>query len=359
VERAFKTFLHSHVEVMAGYLGHSVADRKDIEARRSFADRLHKKLKTPGETVSMNISPEELQRVCDAWADNVYGNEAHSGLGGMTPNQRAADWRGRVFRVENERALDLLFMPVPGNDGIRTVSKKGLRITPDLHGLKLRGHYIGVDLAALVGQRVLCCMDDDCPGRVYMYHPETDEYLGKAEHPGLMGWTGEQVREVALAAARRQKAELAAAGKEWKEASRQANVANIANEILAAAAFRVGKEYRAGEEVAKHVTVAHVTPALKQAKRALAGDFAPPSDEERARVEASVAHLMEPAKPAGFVVPENGQARVELWRELYDRHAAGGELDGEARRWFHSFARTIDCKAYCAVHGLTPPAQAA
>jgi hypothetical protein len=169
-----------------------------------------------------------------------------------------------------------------------------------------------------------------------------------------MGWTKERIREVAIAAARRQKAALAAAGKEWRKAAGRASVSNIANEILEAAAFRAKDE-----PAPTHETVVHRTPALKEAARALGGDFAPPSDEERARVMASVAHLLNPAKPAGFVVPESGQARVELWRELYDRHTAGGELEDEARRWFHMFARTYDGKAYCAVHGLTPPEERA
>ncbi|MFC1524698.1 DDE-type integrase/transposase/recombinase, partial [Thermodesulfobacteriota bacterium] len=40
IERFFKTFSHDIVELMPGYIGHNVNDRKAIEARRSFADRL-------------------------------------------------------------------------------------------------------------------------------------------------------------------------------------------------------------------------------------------------------------------------------------------------------------------------------
>lgn len=63
VERVFKTFLHSHVELMQGYIGHNVAQRSDIEARKSFADRLFKKMQDREARVELAVSPEELQRI--------------------------------------------------------------------------------------------------------------------------------------------------------------------------------------------------------------------------------------------------------------------------------------------------------
>ena len=43
VERALGTFSHGIVELLPGYIGHSVSDRKAIEARKSFAERLMKR----------------------------------------------------------------------------------------------------------------------------------------------------------------------------------------------------------------------------------------------------------------------------------------------------------------------------
>ncbi|WP_425646786.1 hypothetical protein [Agrobacterium leguminum] len=40
VERIIKTFQHEVGPQLSGYIGHSVADRKAIEGRKSFAQRL-------------------------------------------------------------------------------------------------------------------------------------------------------------------------------------------------------------------------------------------------------------------------------------------------------------------------------
>lgn len=349
VERAFKTFLHSHVEVMAGYLGHNVAERKAIESRKSFANRLYKKLKTPGEEVRLNLSPEELQKICDDWAHYVYGNAPHGGLDGITPNQKAAAYDESVKRIADERALDVLLLPVPvpGKNGIRTVGKKGLRITTAIAGLKIPGHYFSVDTAALKGQRVLVRFDDTCLGRVLMFTPDTNEYLGMAENPALMGWTQEDVQNVAVASERKRKALVAAEKKAWREAAKRADVTNIGNEIIATAKRKAAK----AAPVPAHETVVYTTPALEQAARARTGDFTAPTAEEHARAMANLERLMTP-EPTGFVVPESMGQQLEFWRGLYERRAAGEPLAEEEQHWFLSFAQTPTCKAYCRLHGL-------
>ena len=348
VERAFKTFLHQHVELLAGYLGHNVAERKAIEARKSFADRLYKKLRTPGEEVRMNLSPEELQKICDDWAEYSYANEPHGGLDGMTPNQKAAACADMIKYVPDERALDVLLLPVPGKNGIRTVTKKGLRITTDICGLKIPGHYFSVDTAALKGQRVLVRFDDTCLGRVLLFTPNTHEYLGTAEHPGLMGMTQEDVRNVAVASERKRKAVLAAEKKAWRAAAKRADVVNIATEIIEEAKRRAA----ASAPLPQQATALYTTPALEQAARARKGDFTVPTAEEQAKARAAVAHLLEPEQLKGFEVPESVGKKLELWRQLYNQRAAGETLEAEAETWFWVFAKTEYCKEYCRVHGL-------
>lgn len=348
VERAFKTFLHSHIEIMQGYLGHSVAERKDIEARKSFADRLYKKMKTPGEQISLNISPEELQRVCDQWAEHVYGNEPHSGIEGMTPNQKAAAYNGSIKRVKDERALDVLLLPVPGNNGIRTVRKPGIAITSKQHGLTIKGHYFSADLTPLMGRKVLVRLDDTDLGRVYLFDPVTEEYLGKAEHPGWLGWTPEQVRNAAIAAVRKQKAEIAEGKKEWRKTAKRADVSNIADEIIETAVRRAAK----AAPTSAHETIVHTTNQLEQATRTFTGDFTTPTAEEHAHAMANLESMIAPEQPKGFVVPQEIGDKLTLWHSLYDRKAAGEALEDDAQRWFTSFAKNEICKAYCLLHGL-------
>lgn len=352
VERVFKTFLHQHVELMQGYIGHNVAQRKGIEARKSFAERLFKKmLREPEARLELAVSPEELQRVCDAWAEAKYANTVHGSLNGKTPNQKAAEYTGPVYRIEDERALDVLLLPCPGQNGLRTVSKKGIRLTSKVHGFSLGGHYIGVDLGPLQGRDVLVRMDDTDLGLIRLFDPTTHEYLGKAEHPGLRGWTTEQVRQVAVNAVRNQKAFITNARKQTKAAARAADVKDIANEILQAAIRGAAKQpVRTGPEQ----TVAFVNKSLEQAARTFTGDFTPPTEAQQERAMAKLEQLTQP-KPTGFAAPKGRQERMEYWRELMDKAALGEAMSEEASHWWFSFAQTYECKAYCKIHGIMLP----
>lgn len=352
VERVFKTFLHQHVELMQGYIGHNVAQRKGIEARKSFAERLFKKmLREPEARLELAVSPEELQRVCDAWAEAMYGNAAHGSLEGKTPNQKAAEYTGPVYRIEDERALDVLLLPCPGQNGLRTVSKKGIRLTNKVYGFSLGGHYIGADLGPLQGRDVLVRMDDTDLGLIRLYDPTTHEYLGKAEHPGLRGWTAKEVRQVAVNAVRSQKAFITKARKQTKAAAKAADVKDIANEILQAAIRRNAKQPARTEP---EQTVAFVNKSLEQAARTFTGDFTPPTEAQQEQAMAKLEQLTQP-KPKGFAVPEGRQERMEYWRELMDKAALGEAMSEEASHWWFSFAQTYECKAYCKIHGIMLP----
>ena len=332
VERAFKTFLHSHVEVLAGYIGHSVADRKAIESQKSFAARLFKKLMTPGEVVEMNLSPEELQRICDQWAEHVYGNEPHAGLDGMSPNAKAAAYEGTIQRIEDERALDILLLPCPGGNGLRTVTKKGIRITSKQHGLTIKGHYIGPDLGILIGRRVLVRLDDTDLGRVYLSDPESGEYLGKATHPSWAGWSPEKIRDTAYAAARGQKADTSEQKKGWKAAAKRADVKDIGNEILETAARKASK----AAPTSAHETIAHTTPHLEQAARVHTGDLVPPTPEEYAAEMAKY----EPIQDQGFVPPVEEHECAELWQDNHRSMQKGQRFPDDEIDWMERYARS-------------------
>ena len=352
VERVFKTFLHQHVELMQGYIGHNVAQRKGIEARKSFAERLCKKmLREPEARLELAVSPEELQRVCDAWAEAKYGNAVHGSLDGKTPNQKAAEYTGPVYRIEDERALDVLLLPCPGKNGLRTVSKKGIRLTNKVHGFSLGGHYIGTDLVPLEGRNVLVRMDDTNLGLIRLFDPTTHEYLGKAEHPGLCGWSAEKVRQVAVNAVRNQKAFITKARKQTKAAAKAADVKDIASEILQSA-IRQHAEQPA--RTTPEQTVVFVNKSLEQAVRTFTGDFTPPTEAQQEKAMAKLAQLTQ-SKPKGFVVPENPSAKMDLWNELYDKITAGESVGEAASSWVLSFSHSPICKASCKLRGIVLP----
>lgn len=220
IERAFKTFSHGVIELLPGYVGHSVADRKDIEARKSFASRLM----TKGETVEVKLTMAELQKVCDRWTESIYNQDPHSGLDGMTPAAKARSWTEPVARITNERALDVLLYPAPSNEGMRVIGKKGLEIT--FNGVKLR--YKAGEFAGHEGESCRVLIDETDLGRAPVFL-ENGDFLCLAEDPR---WYGISNQEVACHAKAKQKQVLAEQKKEIKRIAKQADTRNIAAEIL-------------------------------------------------------------------------------------------------------------------------------
>lgn len=173
VERVIRTFQHGVGPLLPGYVGHSVADRKAIEGRKSFAKRLGE---TEAETFGVSLTGPDLQKHVDEWADLVYQHRPHAGLKGETP-AGAAMASTRVKRTVDSRALDLLLMPVAGGNGQRTVTKFGIRI--DSH------HYLTPTI--LPGTAVFVRMDPNDLGRAYAFAQDGAEFLGDAVCPELAG----------------------------------------------------------------------------------------------------------------------------------------------------------------------------
>jgi putative transposase len=69
VERLIKTFQHDAATLLPGFVGHSVADRKAIEGRRSFAQRLGA---DDAATFAVQLTAAEMQAHVDAWAELSY-----------------------------------------------------------------------------------------------------------------------------------------------------------------------------------------------------------------------------------------------------------------------------------------------
>lgn len=181
IERAFHTFSHDLVEHVPGYCGHSVADRKDIEARASFAKRLMKK----GEVIEIKMTAAQLQEFCDRWL-NIYHHTEHSSLG-KSPFQALAEWPHPIHRIVDERALDVMFAPVAGKNGWRTITKEGFDIDTF--------NYIHESFGLHVGKKVRCLETADM-GKVVVQLPNEQgvmEFLCVAECPELTGLSRAEV----------------------------------------------------------------------------------------------------------------------------------------------------------------------
>lgn len=213
IERFFRTFSHSIVELLPGYIGHNVADRKAIESRKAFSDRLFKK----DEIIDISMTSGELQAHCDRWIQHVYMHDHHDGLD-QTPFEALAAARTPVRAISDERALDVLLAEAPG-DGLRTIGKKGITID----GI----NFVAPELGMLVGERVHVRFSEQL-GYVYVFN--ADGFVCVAEAPEF---TGISRKEVAAHAREKQKQNMQDARRELKATARRVNSKNAAEEILA------------------------------------------------------------------------------------------------------------------------------
>lgn len=114
VERAIGTLQRGLMPLLPGFIGHNVADRKKIEARKSFAARLGE---SDEKAFCVELSQEELQTKVDHWLTAKYEHKAHGGLKGKTPFETMAAWNGKVRAIESQRMLDVMLAPITGKDG--------------------------------------------------------------------------------------------------------------------------------------------------------------------------------------------------------------------------------------------------
>ncbi len=109
VERAIRTFQGDCATMLEGFIGHSVAHRKKIEGRKAFSQRLGQ---AENDAFNVTLTGGELQLLVDRWADEIYANREHGGIGRMTPFARAASSREPIRTVDAD-ALATLLMQAP------------------------------------------------------------------------------------------------------------------------------------------------------------------------------------------------------------------------------------------------------
>ena len=325
IERSFGTFCRDIVELLDGYIGHDVAGRKDIEARKSFAQRLG----SAGESVTLNMTPQEFQDFCDKWSNDIYAHDPHEGLGGKSPWQMAAEWRLPVAAID-PRPLDVLLSPPADGDSWRMVRKKGLKIDGRWH--------IAPELGPVIGQRVKVLLDEADVGAVYVF-AETPagemEYLCRAVDPEL---TGISRQEIAAAAKSLQRKAVAERTAELKADAKKYGTKDAAREILHDAATKAGKL-----AVFPQPTTPHETPMLKEAAiAARAGDAPTPKEPTAAELAARAALAEDMAKQKAAVtkLPETPRQKYARWRSIDAAIQAGAPVTDQDRKWWDSYQRT-------------------
>jgi hypothetical protein len=337
VERVFGTFLHGLFEGLSGYIGHNVAERKAIEDRKAFAERLSKGLYKGdlADTPELLLSPEALQKFCDEWADAYYAHKPHSGEGmdGKTPWEKASEWTQPIAKIQNVRALDILLSPVVGKDGWRDVKKKGLEI--DTH------FYTAPELGGHEGRQVFVLQDEADWGAVHVFLPKQTsddlEYLCRAVCPLL---TGISRQEAAMARRRvydKIRAEEKAA---MKATAKRVGAQDVMREVMEHAVEKANKLSRIPQP-----TVPHETPMLAEAAiAARAGDAPTPHEPTAAELaaRAALAEDMAREKATVHAMPEAHveRQRYNRWLAVDAAIRAGQDVPERDRKWWESYQKT-------------------
>lgn len=323
VERGIQSILHSNLEALSSFVGHSVAERSAIEARKTFAERLFKK----DQVVELAMPAGQLQSLINDWLQGTYEQREHGNLGN-TPFAQAASYRGEIRRISDVRALDILLAP-PAGKGTYVVTKKGLTIEG--------ANYIAPELGLYVGRDVDVRQGEDL-GELVVYHE--GEFVCIAVCPER---TGVSRKEIAAHARQMQRANIQEQRKAAK--STKVNPDDAIQSLLRSRAEASGKL-----ATLPAPTVAHETSALAAAgaaHRALSGRTANtpvPADlqqilDKRKQVESTPAE----ASPAPNVhaIPETPQLRFRKWLDLDQVVANGGAIDDPRLiRWYGTYPQT-------------------
>lgn len=336
IERAIGTLQRGLMRTLEGFIGHSVADRKVIENRKAFSARLGAEAE---DTFEVRLSAADLQKRVDDWCNDVYGRAPHAGLKGSSPFAMAAMAPGSVRRIEDLRALDMLLAPVAGKDGLRVVTKTGLRINDT--------HYLGGFLN--VGDTVLVRMDTDDMGRAYVFEADGETYLGEAIAPELAGI---DPRALIARVRAEQKHHIDARMAEARREARRMKARDFAGAIHRQALRDAGTLV----EFPKPSTV-HDTPALAAAARASQPAVAHHSDA----ISAMAAQLRaeEATAPAAKVrklrPQETAHQRWNRARAIEARVARNEIVDADDLLWLGGYREGPEYRGFLDTYGEAEP----
>lgn len=315
IERSFGTFCRDLVELLPGYIGHDVVGRKAIEARRSFAQRMMKE----GGSAEIRMTAAELQQFCDQWADNVYAREPHAGLKGRTPFDVATAWKEPVRRIGDERALDVLLAAAPDGEGMRRITKKGVRLD--------NAWFEAAPLGGLEGQEVRILLDESDIGRIFVFEAD-GPFICIAECPERTG-----ISRAELSAGRRghQKRAMSEQKAVLKAIAKAADTGTIVHEILIERGDGAGKV-----SAFPQPAVSHATEALDQAGRAARSGMTPDPSPVGAAEAARLAQLeAEMSAPAEIIAFETKAMRFRRALALQGRP----DLTADEARWLQNYQR--------------------
>ena len=283
------------MEMLPGYVGHSVAERQQLRARERARVRAGE---APVDLGPSALSPAEMQAWLDNFSENDYGRRTHASLG-SSPWERANSWKGAVRRIEDERVLDVLYEPV-SRGGMRTVVKRGIQVG--------RRWYVAAELGAHVGERVRCYRDFDDDARICVYGDDT-----------WICWAvdaeGAERKKIAAEAKSVQRQSLRAELEHIRRARRKGR-AGAAWQEIAVARAEEAEHVRALPQLAEAHTTA-MTKAAEEAARAKEETPAPPAAVTDEKVQAHIEELR--ARRLGEE-KIGRHTRPVIWQSIQERY---------------------------------------
>ncbi|SIP89098.1 Mu DNA-binding domain-containing protein [Rhizobium sp. RU35A] len=344
VERAIKTWQHSFVTLLPGYVGHSVSDRKAIEDRKSFADRLGQ---DTADAFNVQYTAAEFQERSDRWCEDVYQHREHEGLNRRTPFQVAAA-SAQAIRTVDERALDVLLMPVARKNGQCHVTKFGIRIQ--------HNYYRSAALDA--GSVVFVRMDPNDAGRAHVFSVDQSEYLGEAICPELRGihpQTFEKARKEMNAQLMKERVDPIKA-----EIKKITSGPSLIDKALQVAARDLPNVIPLPKREEQHTTPQIAAALDVRSPSDLPAVFAE-ADQRRDQIHAEILAELTPQASGQNVTPIRTAAtpaqKFRRWLDFNRRRLAGAIVTEEEAYWAGHYEQSAEFKAQKAMHddfGIEP-----
>ena len=320
---------------MPGYCGHNVADRKAIESRKSFAQRLM----TSGEIIEISMTSADLQLFCDRWTAGQM-NIAHSELG-KTPRQALGEWPHPTYTITDERALDVLLAETARRGGkLPIVGKKGIRVNG--------GRYIHPALHSHIGHYVRAFQDPADLGRIIVHTMnENDvwEFLCIAEDPERTGISMQEVASATRALHKEHKKEIARLTRETRKALKGVDV------VDAVMTYREKEAAEAQGNISylPKRQVEFTTPALTaaaEARSALDGVVKAPltpiltPDQQAMKERLKVELANKENTNVRSMAVESARAKYKRMQGLRQAIAEGGLISEEEYRALHMYEQS-------------------
>lgn len=326
VERGIGVMLHSILEMLPNFLGHNVAERQAIEARKAFSERLFQK----DAAVELDLSPKELQDHINAWLSGTYEQRPH-GETNIAPFARATAWTGKVRRIEDERALDVLLAPLIEP---RTLQKKGLQIES--------GWYAAAELFKLVevGTEVTVRETEDF-GTVVVH--QEGKFICIATCPERKGVS----RKELASHVRNAQAQRVKEDKKRMGAGVKIDPDRLVGELLRRKAAAAGKLAALPSRGTEVHTSEGLTEASKAARRMDHGrEAAPLAPETQRALEAKRAERESPT-PAPetkvVTIPETPELRFRKWLEINETAEKGEVIeDPKLQKWWGLYQQSSE-----------------